>query len=119
MIKVHHLFYSYDDQNMPVLKNIHMEIHEGEHVALIGPNGCGKTTLIKHLNALFSPGGGAVVVDGMDTRDHKNLKEIRCRVGMVFQNPDNQIVISPAISSLDEEFSTRYCTISSRSLIGC
>lgn len=92
MIKVNHLFYSYDDQNMPVLKNIHMEIHEGEHVALIGPNGCGKTTLIKQLNALFSPGGGTVVVDGMDTRDHKNLKEIRCRVGMVFQNPDNQIV---------------------------
>jgi energy-coupling factor transporter ATPase len=92
MIKANNLFYSYHDQGLPVLKNITMEIHEGEHVALIGPNGCGKTTLIKHLNGLTAPGGGSISVDGMDTREHKNLTEIRRRVGMVFQNPDHQIV---------------------------
>jgi len=87
MIKVNHLFYSYDDQSMPVLKNIHMEIHEGEHVALIGPNGCGKTTLIKHLNALFSPGEGLLSLTEWIPGTTKNLKEIRCRVGWFFRTP--------------------------------
>jgi biotin transport system ATP-binding protein/energy-coupling factor transport system ATP-binding protein len=92
MIKARQLSYRYDGRDMPVLQKITMEIHEGEHVALIGPNGCGKTTLIKHFNALLAPVEGSVEVDGMDTRDRKSHREIRRRVGMVFQNPDNQIV---------------------------
>jgi biotin transport system ATP-binding protein/energy-coupling factor transport system ATP-binding protein len=92
MITIKDLLYSYNGQGEPVLKNLHLEIREGEHVALIGPNGCGKTTLLRHLNALFTPDEGSVVVDGMDTSSQENLKEIRSRVGVVFQNPDNQIV---------------------------
>ena len=92
MITIQNLSYGYNGQGEPVLKNLHLEIREGEHVALIGPNGCGKTTLLKHLNALLTPDKGCVLVDGMDTADQKNLKEIRRRVGVVFQNPDNQIV---------------------------
>jgi biotin transport system ATP-binding protein/energy-coupling factor transport system ATP-binding protein len=92
MITIQDISYSYNVQSEPVLKNLHLEIREGEHVALIGPNGCGKTTLLRHMNALFTPDKGSVLVDGMDTADQKNLKEIRRRVGVVFQNPDNQIV---------------------------
>jgi len=92
MITIQNLSYSYNDQGASVLKKLHLEIREGEHVALIGPNGCGKTTLLRHLNALFTPDEGSVLVDGMDTSNQENLKEIRRRVGVVFQNPDNQIV---------------------------
>ena len=92
MITIQNLSYSYNGPDTSVLKQLHLEIREGEHVALIGPNGCGKTTLIRHLNALLTPQGGSVWVDGMETTDQKHLKEIRRRVGLVFQNPDNQIV---------------------------
>ncbi len=67
--------------------------HEaGTFVAILGRNGCGKSTLAKHCNAIALPAGGAVMVFGMDTRDESNLIPIRRTVGMVFQNPDNQIV---------------------------
>jgi biotin transport system ATP-binding protein/energy-coupling factor transport system ATP-binding protein len=92
MITIKNLSYRYQGQDASVLQHLQLEIREGEHVALIGPNGCGKTTLIRHLNALLTPDEGSVAVDGMVTADQKNQKEIRRRVGVVFQNPDNQIV---------------------------
>lgn len=92
MISIKNLSYRYNGQEASVLKNLHLEIGEGEHIALIGPNGCGKTTLVRHLNALLTPDEGSVTVDGMDADDPKNSKEIRRRVGVVFQNPDNAIV---------------------------
>jgi len=80
------------------LSGVDLEIKKGEFLALVGPNGSGKSTLARYMNALFIPAEGEVLVDGMDTRRPENLWEIRRRVGMVFQNPDNQIV-----SSLVEE----------------
>lgn len=74
------------------LKGISLHIDEGEFVAIIGHNGSGKSTLAKHFNALLLPDKGQVIVKGMDTRDASNLWKIRQAVGMVFQNPDNQLI---------------------------
>ena len=92
MIKAQRLTCRYDAKGAPVLQGIDLEIAEGQYLAVIGPNGCGKTTLVKHFNALLVPQEGKVLVDGLDTKDPKAHREIRRRVGMVFQNPDNQIV---------------------------
>lgn len=75
-----------------VLKGISLEIGKGELVAVLGHNGSGKSTLAKLLNAILLPTSGKVLVDGMDTADEAHLLDVRQRVGMVFQNPDNQIV---------------------------
>ena len=74
------------------LEGVNLTIEKGSFVAVLGHNGSGKSTLAKHMNAVLLPSGGTVTVDGMDTRDEALLLEIRRRVGMVFQNPDNQIV---------------------------
>ena len=92
MIRVENLIYRYDVGAPDCLRGISLDIEEGVHTALIGPNGCGKTTLIKHLNALLFPAAGTVCVDGMMTTDASSVREIRRRVGMVFQNPESQIV---------------------------
>ena len=92
MILVKNLSYQYDPADQPVLKDITLQIDKGEYLAFIGPNGCGKTTLVKHFNALLLPGSGDVTIDGMNTKDPALHRDIRRRVGMVFQNPDNQIV---------------------------
>ena len=80
MIRVEELFYRYDRKAPDVLRGVSLAFAEGAHTALIGPNGCGKTTLIKHLNALLFPTAGSVSVDGMKTIDTASVLEIRRRV---------------------------------------
>ena len=75
-----------------ILDGVDLKIEEGSFVAVLGHNGSGKSTLAKHLNAILLPSGGTVYVDGVDTKDEQKLLDIRRTVGMVFQNPDNQIV---------------------------
>lgn len=77
-----------------VLKDVTLNIEQGTFVAVLGHNGCGKSTVAKHMNAILLPTGGKVYVDGMDTTDDAKTLDIRRTVGMVFQNPDNQIVAS-------------------------
>ncbi len=87
-----HLYRDNNDKEFPALDSVNLEIKKGEFVAIIGANGSGKSTLARHLNALLKPAKGTCLVAGMDTSDEKNLWNIRQTVGMVFQNPDNQIV---------------------------
>ena len=75
-----------------VFENLSVDIHQSEMTAVLGHNGSGKSTFAKHLNAILLPSGGKVYVDGIDTADEERLYDIRQEVGMVFQNPDNQIV---------------------------
>ena len=92
MIEARGLTTRYDVKGPAVLEGVSLEIPEGQYLAVIGPNGCGKTTLVKHFNVLLVQQEGEVLVDGLSTKDPKSHREIRRRVGMVFQNPDNQIV---------------------------
>ncbi len=92
MIRIENLEFRYAAEAFPVLRSVDAQIGDGQYVALIGPNGCGKTTLAKHLNGLLSPTSGDIWVDGMNTKDSSTLRDLRKTVGMVFQNPDNQIV---------------------------
>ncbi|MFV0466752.1 MAG: energy-coupling factor transporter ATPase [Lachnospiraceae bacterium] len=73
---------------------VDLEIREGDFIAILGHNGSGKSTLAKHINALLEPSTGTLWVDGMDTKEHANIHAIRKAAGMVFQNPDNQIIAS-------------------------
>ncbi len=88
------LCFRYEDDGANVLDNVSLEFEHGEMTAVLGHNGCGKSTFAKHLNAILLPEGGKVYIDGIDTKDENRLYDIRQRVGMVFQNPDNQIVSS-------------------------
>ncbi|MFR0880421.1 MAG: energy-coupling factor transporter ATPase [Oscillospiraceae bacterium] len=88
------LCFRYEDDGANVLDNVSLEFEHGEMTAVLGHNGCGKSTFAKHLNAILLPEGGKVYIDGIDTKDEDRLYDIRQRVGMVFQNPDNQIVSS-------------------------
>ena len=92
MLSLNDVYYRYEPEGIDALCGVSLEINDAEHIALIGPNGCGKTTLIRHLNALLMPEKGSVVVNGMDTKKERNHAQIRSLVGMIFQNPDNQIV---------------------------
>ena len=82
------------DNKIKALDNINLDIYEGSFTAIIGKNGSGKSTLAKNLNGLLIPTSGTVFVDGYDTTDDDSIWEIRQRAGMVFQNPDNQLVSS-------------------------
>ena len=95
MIQTEHMSHTYQDESGNVvyaLDDVSLAIRKGEFVSIIGTNGSGKSTLAKHFNVLLTPSKGTVTVLGMDTKDPKNLWDIRQHVGMVFQNPDNQIV---------------------------
>ncbi|MGM9537120.1 MAG: energy-coupling factor transporter ATPase [Candidatus Onthomonas sp.] len=95
IIETQEVTFRYPDAgaDMPlVLDGVDLNIRQGSFVAILGHNGSGKSTLAKHMNGIFLPSGGKVYVDGMDTADDDLLMEIRRTVGMVFQNPDNQIV---------------------------
>ena len=92
IIKVENLVFAYEGAEEPTLRDISLEIREGSFVAVLGHNGSGKSTFAKHLNGILLPSSGRVLVDGMDTADEANLLKVRNTVGMVFQNPDNQIV---------------------------
>ena len=95
-IQVCDLHYTYPDAESErehiVFDGLNLSIEAGSFVAVLGHNGCGKSTLAKHFNAILLPAGGSVTVYGMDTKDEELLLAIRQAVGMVFQNPDNQIV---------------------------
>ena len=92
IIRAEGLRFAYEGQETPVLNDVSLSIQKGEWLTIVGHNGSGKSTLVKLLNGLFLPQEGRVVVDGMDTADEQRIWDIRKRVGMVFQNPDNQLV---------------------------
>ena len=92
ILRTEHLTFTYPGEEHPSLGDLSLEIARGSFVAVLGHNGSGKSTLAKHFNAILLPTGGKVYVDGMDTADENNLLSVRATVGMVFQNPDNQIV---------------------------
>lgn len=87
-----HIYTDSDGNEVKALDGISLDIADGEFIAIIGSNGSGKSTLARHLNTLLLPSEGSCLVNGMDTTDEKNLWNIRQHVGMIFQNPDNQIV---------------------------
>ena len=98
IIEIKNLHFSYKDESgnssAEVLKGIDLNIKEGEFVAVLGHNGSGKSTLAKHINAILIPTEGKITVNGIDTADESKIFELRQCAGMVFQNPDNQIVSS-------------------------
>jgi len=91
-ITAKNVYYQYSADSSLALNNINLTIKPGEFVAIIGPNGSGKSTLAKLFNGIFVPTKGDVFVDGLNTKDKDKIWEIRRKAGMVFQNPDNQIV---------------------------
>ena len=91
MISCKDISFSYDGK-VPTLSNITLDIADGEFLCILGGNGSGKSTLAKHLNALLVPDSGSVEVDGLNTSDPQLVYDVRSRVGMVFQNPDDQLV---------------------------
>ena len=96
IISVERLAYTYpgvdETPGVPVFEDMNLKIQEGTFVAILGTNGCGKSTLAKHFNSILLPTGGKVYVCGIDTSNEERVMSVRRNVGMVFQNPDNQIV---------------------------
>lgn len=92
IIHVCNVYFSYDTKEVPILKDISFTVHEGEWLAIIGHNGSGKSTLAKLLNGLHLPTKGTVVAFNYDTKDEDDIYKIRQQIGLVFQNPENQIV---------------------------
>ena len=106
MLQTEHLSFTYPAEEgvsapTTALEDVSLSIEKGSFVVVLGHNGSGKSTLAKHMNAVLLPSGGTVYVEGMDTKDEALLLEIRRRVGMVFQNPDNQIVANVVEEDVD------------------
>ena len=93
LLQAENVSFSYDKVNK-VISGVSLSVERGEYVAVIGRNGSGKSTLAKLFNGLLKPDEGEILVDGLNVLEKKNLFEIRKRVGVVFQNPDNQLVAS-------------------------
>lgn len=96
-ISLKDVYFSYSEEDQPkkyAANGVSLEIQRGEFVAIIGHNGCGKSTIAKHLNAMLLPDSGKVYVDGDDTTDESKTFDVREKVGLVLQNPDNQLVAS-------------------------
>lgn len=92
MLRADNITFSYTDDQHRAVDGLSLRVKRGEYVAVLGANGCGKSTLAKHFNAILLPQAGTVYVEDMSTADEDKLFDIRQKVGMVFQNPDNQIV---------------------------
>ena len=92
IIEIKNAVYKYDDESEDVLHGVNLDIKKGEFLCILGHNGCGKSTLAKLINGLYQPTSGSVLVMGMDTKDEDKIIDIRSKAGMVFQNPDNQMV---------------------------
>lgn len=96
MVKCENVSFKYraveGEEEKYAVNGVSFEVEKGEFLVVLGHNGSGKSTIAKHMNALLIPSDGTVIVDGLDTKDQKNLWEIRSRAGMVFQSPDNQLV---------------------------
>ncbi|MEE0434632.1 MAG: energy-coupling factor transporter ATPase [Peptococcaceae bacterium] len=95
-----HIYHPGTENEVCALSDITLRIEDGEHIAVLGRNGCGKSTLAKHLNGLLLPTSGTVMVDGFDTADEDHALDILQRVGMVFQNPDNQLVATTVLEEV-------------------
>lgn len=99
-LKLSYDYIRYDEEDnkeaavLHAVKDVDLDIEEGQFIAVLGHNGSGKSTLAKHMNALLSPTGGTMWIDEMDTKEEANIFKIRKKAGMVFQNPDNQIIAS-------------------------
>lgn len=95
MVECNNVFFEYKKDNNETklaVNGVNLEVNKGEFLVVLGHNGSGKSTIAKHMNALLLPSKGEVVIDGLDTKNYDNLWVIRNKAGMVFQNPDNQIV---------------------------
>ena len=96
ILKIKNLIHDYideeEDSKFRAIDNVSFDVEAGQFITILGHNGSGKSSLAKHMNALLLPSGGKMYVDGLDTSDIENLWEVRRRAGMVFQNPDNQLV---------------------------
>ena len=94
IIEIKNVEYKYEPDAQPVLKNVSLSVKKGEFLCVLGHNGSGKSTLAKLINGLFLPDSGDVTVCGMNTKNEEDTYKIRAHAGMVFQNPDNQMVAS-------------------------
>lgn len=111
MIKVNNVSYKYKNGN-EVLKNINITINDGEFVSIIGKNGSGKSTLAKLISGLEKPSSGDIIVNGIDTKSKKEALELRRNIGIVFQNPENQIIFNKIYD--DIEFGMKNLSVNSK-----